>query len=243
MSRNGRSPHQEEHSDESWLVPYADILTLLLALFIVLFATAKVDQEKFIALSKSFNVAFAGGSSILPGDGAGAAGVALPSAADGYASETDQLNRVKETLDQYIAAENLGSKLETQLLEDGLAIRIRETALFPSGSATLLPESRKIAGDVARMLENLPQKIVISGHTDNVPINNSEFQSNWDLGASRSLNFLKLIFSINGKLKPERFVVSGNSEYSPLVANTTEEGRARNRRVEILILRTNKVQK
>jgi len=247
MSRNGRKPHEEEHADESWLVPYADILTLLLALFLVLFATAKVDQQKFAEVKSSMNGAFnGGGGSMIGGGGPGGFGGAteMPQAGKGgYSAETDQLTQTKNNLDHYISSERLNTSLETELLEEGLLIRIRETALFPSGSANLLPESRTMARDISKMLEPLPQKIVVSGHTDNVPINNSEFQSNWDLGTQRSLNFLKLIFSMNPKLKPEHYVVSGNGEYSPIAANSTDEGRAKNRRVEVLILRSTKVAK
>ena len=241
MAGRMRKPKHEEHADESWLIPYADILTLLLALFIVLFASSKVDEEKFKAMAAAFNEAFSGNRSVLNGE-AGITNMQVsPTEVNaGYMNENDQLTKTKQNLDQYITAENLSTKLETELLEDGLAIRIRETALFPSGSAVLLPESRKIAGDISKMLEILPQRIVVSGHTDNVPINNGDFQSNWDLGTRRSLNFLKLMLSTNAKLKPERFIVAGYSEYNPVADNTQEEGRAKNRRVEILILRSTK---
>lgn len=227
--------------DESWLIPYADILTLLLALFIVLFATSKVDMEKFVQMATAFNAAFSGGVSVLEGRNAVTdMQVTAAEVNNGYLNENDQLTKTKQQLDQYIAAENLSAKLETALLDDGLAIRIRETALFPSGSAELLPESRKIAADISKMLETLPQRIVVSGHTDNMPINNSSFQSNWDLGTRRSLNFLKLMLGTNANLKQERFIVAGYSEFNPVADNAKEEGRAKNRRVEILILRTAK---
>lgn len=240
MNSNRRRQHKhEEHTDESWLIPYADILTLLLALFIVLFASSKVDQQKLEQIAHSFNGAFSGSLSIL--DSKSPSTVANPQTEIGWDnSESEQLTKTKRNLDQYISDGNLASILETQMLDEGLAIRIRETALFPSGSANMLSESKKIVGDVSRMIEYLPQKIVVSGHTDNVPINNGEFQSNWDLATRRSLNFLKLMFSINTKLKPERFVVAGYGEYNPVADNTTADGRAKNRRVEILILRSSK---
>lgn len=235
-----KKQHHEEHADESWLIPYADILTLLLALFIVLFASSKVDEKKFQEIANAFNVAFSGSISFM--DSGNSINNMSDSSAktDGYATENDQLNNAKNNLDKYIATENLSGVLETELREEGLAIRIRETALFPSGSATPLPDSGKIAADISRLIENLPNKIVISGHTDNIPISNGEFQSNWDLASRRSLNFLKLMFSVNANLKPEHFVVAGNSQYSPIAPNTSEEGRARNRRVEILIMRSTK---
>jgi len=240
MSKRTKKHPHEDHVDEAWLIPYADILTLLLALFIVLFATSKVDEQRFQQLANAMNMAFSGNMSILDGMSSASTIATSQVQTDGYTKENEQLTNTKGNLDQYIAAENLSSVLETQLSEEGLVIRIRETVLFPSGSATLLPESKKVASDISKMIETLPQKIVISGHTDNVPINNSEFQSNWDLGTRRSVNFLKLMFNINTKLRPERFIVAGQSEYNPIADNTTEGGRAKNRRVEILILRSSK---
>lgn len=239
MSRIRKKQHHDEHVDEAWLIPYADILTLLLALFIVLFATSKVDQQKLEELSTAFNIAFSGNVSILDGKSASSI-IKKENDSPKYNIENNQLLKTKQLLDQYILDEHLTAKLETELLDEGLAIRIRETVLFPSGSASLFPESRKIASDVSRMIEPLPQKIIVSGHTDNIPINNSEFQSNWDLGTRRSLNFLKLLFNLNPQLKPERFVVAGYSEYTPVADNMSEDGRAKNRRVEILILRSTK---
>lgn len=235
--------HHEEHIDESWLIPYADILTLLLALFIVLFASSQVDQKKFEQMAEAFGAAFSTGSPAIFDSAMGRPSVTTnPTTtsleADPYNQETAQLSEVKRQIDQYIAGNHLTGDLQTALTEDGLLIRIKDSALFTSGSAELLPESRRIGGIIAQMLLPLQQKVIISGHTDNVPINTWEFPSNWDLSAKRSLNFMKFVLAQDSKLQPERFSAIGYGEYRPVDSNATGEGRAKNRRVEVLISRT-----
>jgi chemotaxis protein MotB len=124
------------------------------------------------------------------------------------------------------------------LSEDGLSIRIKDTALFPSGSAELLERSQQIAAPIAMILSRVPQKVVVSGHTDNVPISNAQYRSNWDLSSQRSLNFMKFLME-QAPLKPERFMTVGYAEYRPVAANDSDENRAKNRRVEILLMRSN----
>lgn len=252
MSRRKKhhGDHHEEHMDESWLIPYADILTLLLALFIVLFATAQVDQQKFNQMAYSFNAAFGGSPSIFdnnrsiaPEADASKPDQSTTESPQGQAQlqETVQLSEVKRQIDRYIQENNLTGGLSTMLTEDGLMIRIKDSALFTSGNADLRPEALQVGQEIAKMLVPLNQKIVISGHTDNVPINTGEFPSNWELSARRSINFMKFILSSEKKLQPERFSAIGYGEYRPLVPNDTIDGRAKNRRVEVLIMRNIKI--
>jgi len=239
------SEHHEEHVDESWLIPYADILTLLLALFIVLFASAQVDQKKFEQIAQSLNAAFNGSPSVLEHmkaspDSSPSQPTTPPSTSHAWQQETAQLAQAKKMMDKYIEDNKLSGGLETALLDDGLMIRIKDNTLFSSGSAVLLPQSRVFAAEIAKLLVPLPQRVVVTGHTDNVPISTPEFPTNWDLSAKRALNFMKFILAQDANLKPERFSSTGLGEYHPLVPNTDDVGRARNRRVEVMIQRANK---
>ena len=117
-------------------------------------------------------------------------------------------------------------------------IRIKEKALFPSGSADLVAESQKVGPVIAGLLATIPERVVISGHTDNVPISSPQFPSNWELSSQRALNFMKYILASDARLSPARFSAVGYSEYRPIADNTTEEGRTQNRRVEVLIARS-----
>ena len=254
--------HHEEHADETWLVPYSDLLTLLLALFIVLFAMGKTDEQKMGEMGRSFNVAFGGGAASLFAFNQGAPqmmpvesppppdthlknqvmnpGAAAQTAAENQAAlrETIQLIQVKEAVDRYIRTQGLGGELEAQLTDDGLRLRIKDSALFHSGEADLLPESRKLAGDIAKLLAGLPQQFIVAGHTDNVPINTYQFPSNWELSGMRAVKFMKFLFSQEPTLQPANFSSVGYGEYRPIGPNTTNEGRAKNRRVEVWILRS-----
>ncbi len=244
MARRKPAEHHEEHADETWLIPYSDLLTLLLALFIVLFATASVDAQKLEQMAQSFNAAFNGSPSLFDNQASIAESqngtpTDIPSSASeankDQAMEAVQLNEVKKKLDDYIKNNSLGGVLQTSLTEDGLVIRIQDSALFSSGQANLLPESQRWAGVIAKMLATLPQAIIVSGYTDNVPINTSEFPTNWDLSSKRALNFMKFLLAEDPNLNPERFSAIGFGEYHPAAVNTTNEGRAKNRRVELLI--------
>lgn len=260
MSRKHRKEHHEEHADESWLIPYADILTLLLALFIVLFASSQVDQKKFEQMATSFNSAFQGGDKSIFDNTQSppqiTQGQPRPQGPDSdskgfdsmtirpdrtYIEETLQLIEVKKQLDNYIQNNGLAGDLETSLSEDGLLVRIKDTALFESGHADLLPESRRFAGELAKMLAPMTQRLFVSGHTDNVPINTYEFPSNWDLSTKRALNFMKFLLMQEPTQKAERFSITGFGEYQPIAGNDTAEGRAKNRRVEILIMRNHPI--
>lgn len=255
MSRKKKhKAHHEMHISEAWLIPYADILTLLLALFIVLYSTAQVDQKKFEQLAYSFSVAFNGSPTILDSiktnqqmtDGAPSSPTTTPASdpslkEKAYAQETTQLTQSKAVLDKYIMENNLTGDLQTVMTEDGLVIRIRDTALFPSGSADIASGARRFGTEIAKMLVPLNQKIIISGHTDNIPINTSEFPSNWDLSAKRAVNFMKFLLSQQEKLQPNRFSAVGYGEFRPIAPNSVEDGRGKNRRVEVLVARNFKM--
>ncbi len=253
-------PHEEE-AGEAWLLPYSDLMTLLLALFLCLFCMSKVDGGKAkqmgAAFGRAFNLGSGGmGLSILPGFGPAAyppsSGGAGEGEGDGvgtgedngnkaYLAENETLEHLKQTMDQYIVTNHLKDELKTTLTEEGLMIRIKETALFPSGSAELVDESQIIVPVVAGLLAAIPERVIISGHTDNVPIATAQYPSNWELSSARAMTFMKALFASNATLNPARFSAIGYSEYRPVASNETEEGRHRNRRVEIMIARSFKM--
>lgn len=259
MSRKKKhhAEHHEEHADETWLIPYADLLTLLLALFIVLFASSNIDQKKFEQMANAFSMVFSNSSSVFDNPRVvpkyqqesavppkqentpafEAFSLEVKKGQD-YMRETSQLLDAKRKIDAYILDNKLGGELSTVLAQDGLMVRIKDSALFQSGSAVLLPQSERLGREISRMLAELTQPVIISGHTDAVPINTYEFPSNWELSSKRAINFMKYIIASDIRLKSERFSAIGHGEYRPVAENTTEDGRQKNRRVEILVQRT-----
>ncbi|MBR2215918.1 MAG: OmpA family protein [Selenomonadaceae bacterium] len=244
MAKKKRGKKHEEENGEAWLLPYSDLMTLLLALFIALFAMSQTDQQKMTQLAQAFTSAFnMGGPSFFSQMGPNAGRMAeIPYDEDrgnsAYIQENQMLEQIKKELDEYIDQNNLEDELSTELIEEGLMIRIKERALFPSGSAQLVGDAERIGPVVAGMLGTINQRVVISGHTDNVPINTAQYPSNWELSTSRALNFMRFLMNINPALQPQRFSSVGYSEYRPIADNNTEAGRQQNRRVEVLIARS-----
>jgi len=249
MTRKRKEKHHEEHIDETWLIPYADLLTLLLALFIVLFASSQVDSKKLGDMGQVFNALFAGNMGMMnqpstintnmPNPNSTAQSAVPSTLSSNVSTETVQLMKLKEEVDKFIEQNSLSTHLSSTLTDEGLMITIGEVALFPSGSAELLPAAKTIVSEIAVLLQPAPQKITIVGHTDNVPINTTEFPSNWDLSSKRALNFMKLLLR-NPQLNPEKFNATGYGEFHPIATNDTAQGRQHNRRVEVLIKRINR---
>lgn len=240
MAKKAKRHKHEEHVDESWLVPYADILTLLLALFIVLFASSSVDQEKLDKMSAVFNQVFEGGTGVFdnpsPVEQIDANSQDVQNAISKYAEDQKQLSETQEKVEQLIAVNELENQFQATMTDEGLLITIRDSVLFESGRAEVRPEQRDVAMELAGILNFDPARnVVITGHTDNVPISNSNFESNWELSVSRAVNFLKILISSEEGLDPKFFSVKGRGEYSPIASNDTAEGRAQNRRVEVLV--------
>ncbi|MDE3837968.1 flagellar motor protein MotB [Bacillus methanolicus] len=247
MSKRKKKHDHEDHIDETWLIPYSDLLTLLLALFIVLFSMSSVDAQKFQILSKAFNDIFTGGTGVTEFQSPMPEGqmespderkkdqekVENQSAQN---VDKQELKKIENKITAYVKETHLTNKLNTSLNDEGLLVTIRDNVLFDSGSAEVRPEDVKIAKEIAELLViDPPRNIIISGHTDNVPIHTANFESNWELSVMRAVNFMKIMLE-NDKLDPRWISAKGYGEYKPVASNKTEEGRAKNRRVEILIL-------
>ena len=239
--------HHEEHADETWLIPYADMLTLLLALFIVMFAMGQTDKEKFQEFKEQFSILFAGGSGNLPSTGTqliptpgqgstmGGSGEE-PGGLSDTEIEDNKMKEIKELIENEINEEGYSDKIVLILNKEGLDISIQDTVLFASGEAALIESGTPVLLSIAKALSELDNNIRVIGHTDNVPIKNGTFRSNWDLSAARAINVMHFLAD-NGQLAPERLSIQGNGEYSPKYDNSTAEGRAKNRRVEIMVIR------
>lgn len=236
-SKKRKKKKHENHIDESWLLPYSDMMTLLFALFIVLFAMSSIDAEKFKQMAIALNESLSGGtgtkeflSEQKPSDEKDL------SEAEMKQQEMNELKEVQRSIDQYIEANQLSSSFQTELTEHGLMVTILDDALFDSGKAEVKPESLAMANEMAQLLVTAaPREITISGHTDNVPISNDRFASNWELSTQRAVNFMQVLLQ-NPQLQPEKFSAIGYGEYRPVAPNDTPEGRAKNRRVEVFIL-------
>jgi chemotaxis protein MotB len=280
----GRRRHggAEEGSNERWLLTYADMITLLMALFMVLFSISSVNISKYETLQKSLKAAFSG--NILPGgkaiarQGATNNSAQVPSsvelqaiepvatqgassAENGSARSTSssssaaasastsstqaaaaqkeaaEFAHIKQELDQYARAHGFAKSVQTSIEARGLVIRVlTDDLLFASGQASLDTRATGLLGEIAALL-NVDEihPISVEGNTDNVPIHSSQFPSNWELSTARASTVVR--FLIGHGVGANRLTASGNAEQRPVDSNATAAGRARNRRVEIVLRR------
>ncbi len=243
-----KKEHHEEHVDETWLIPYADMLTLLLALFIVMFAMSKVDAEKMKAVSGAFNAVFSGGTGVLEPDSKTEIPITPP---DGYVPvdpsggsgltgaelEESTMQGIKDSLEKELAKRGYGDKVGIELTGGGLDISIQDTVLFKSGDAAITGGVNPLLTQIAQLLQGLGDNdIRIVGHTDNVPIRNSTFKSNWELSSSRAITVMNFMVQ-SGGLNEKKLSIQAYAEFKPKHSNEDEAGRAKNRRVEIFIAR------
>jgi len=244
-----RRQREEEHENhERWLVSYADFITLLFAFFVVMYAISSVNEGKYRVLSDSLVNAFKnttgspGGQPIVVIQGAPVMPPKPVVKADRTATDKAEAARVaqRETMRDVAgeimrALQPLVAQGKVRLLETsrGVTIEINDSILFSLGQAALQPESISALQAVAMVLADSDFPITIEGHTDNVPIATAQFPSNWELSAMRATTVLRL-FNDAG-VGAERLTAIGYGDTRPVETNTTPEGRARNRRVSILI--------
>jgi chemotaxis protein MotB len=254
-----------EHPDERWLVTYADLMTLLVALFMVLFSISSVNKTKFETLQHSLQDAFSG--KILPGgqsikNAGGTTNIKTPSAAPKESSlqpyvgapkdtvmsggttneEQKKFEALKKKIDDVAAKKKLSSKIKATVTKDGLLIRLlTDDLLFDSGSAVPRPASLPLLKDVANLLATTQagHKLIVSGNTDSQPIHSGQFTDNLDLSTARA-NAIFRTFAHDG-ISPLRMTAAGRGAYAPIATNKSAGGRSLNRRVEILVPRLTEV--
>lgn len=253
-----RHSNSERENHERWLVSYADFITLLFAFFVVMFASSQTDKARAREVSEAVKKALSEGRSIsmpaavakvlggtVDDRGQGNAMMKGPGGAqharkDAPPDSVIELMPSLERLNNELAAEIEEGKLEVRLEPRGLVISLRQSAFFPSGTDAIDQSNLPALKKVAEVIASLPNSIQLEGHTDSVPIHNSRFKSNWELSCARAIAVLDT-FCDTFQLSPARFSVVGRADTVPIDTNLTPEGRARNRRVDIVILNSLKL--
>lgn len=241
-----RKKHEEEHENhERWLVSYADFITLLFAFFVVMYAISSVNEGKYRILSNSLGVAFGGLTTksqitkepvehtrtIVP----------LPISIQSHARNDPAIKREREVMTN-IARDILKAmaplisqgKVRVTQTSRGVSVEINASVLFAPGEAKLSPQSEAALRAVAQVLAKVGNDTQVEGHTDNVPISNAMFPSNWELSAVRASSVVRLF--LESGIAEQRMVVMGHAANQPVASNDTPEGRLRNRRVQLMIL-------
>jgi chemotaxis protein MotB len=248
-----RAPPLLPQNHDRWLVSYADFITLLFAFFVMMFASTQADRTKAKAVSESVKEAlehgeFSAAISTVLGRGKHEARKA-PAIPDPNATRENpppfqappparapaDLTKSLGSLQQGLESEVKSGKVQLKLTPRGLIVSLREATFFASGDDTVAPGSYPIFGKIAEVISQVPNPLRLEGHTDSIPIHNSRFRSNWELSAARAIATMELL-STRFHMEPGRMAVAGYAENSPSDSNDTEEGRAHNRRVDLVVL-------
>jgi len=230
-----KKKHEEHENHERWLVSYADFITLLFAFFVVMYSVSSVNEGKFKVLSESLVSSFNNKKTVgelsivsLPINKNTPIQVKEKPPADNARAFLSVANA--------ITAANVPQGVQITTTERGLNIRIKDDALFQSGSARLNPQIEEFIDLIASLVKELPNGIAVEGHTDNQPIRSSLYPSNWDLSTARANTLVRYLID-HHHLADYRLSSTGYAGSRPVELNDTPEGQASNRRVEIIVLK------
>ncbi|TYO95537.1 OmpA/MotB family protein [Desulfallas thermosapovorans] len=231
---------------ERWLITYADMITLLLIFFIVMYTLSKLDAAKFETLAESLAAVFGAGGMVLDSPGPEIIPGAPPEQMADIIREMDeqgtetqlenlQLIDIKSQLEEYIKQNGLEARVSVTSEERGVVLSFQNEVLFDLGSSQLTGQAREILSKVAPILAATPNYIRVEGHTDDLPINTAQFPSNWELSAARATNVVQEFIRVHG-FEPRKLSASAYGEYRPRMPNSNPENRQLNRRVDLVIL-------
>jgi len=244
----------EKHANhERWLVSYADFITLLFAVFVVLYAMGQSDKKKveevMQAIQQSFGMATSGTApkvNVIPSQ----AVTIIPSLKPEIkvtppgrtrsgqvktrADEKD-FRQIKSAIEAYLVKQGAQSKVSLEITRRGLIVSLKEAGFFNSGQANIKPEAYELINTIAEVMTQYNNPLRLEGHTDNIPISTAQFPSNWELSTARATNGLKYLLK-NFNVDPNKISATGYAEFRPIADNATPEGRARNRRVDLVML-------
>lgn len=230
-----------------WVISYADFVTMLLALFMVMFATSSMGEMKVKDVNKSIQKVFASkniedikeienpSEKELKQDAQSPlenTGKTILDGGDGILDASRIVEQIEKDID-------VSTSVKVMKTDRGVVIRLNDTMLFDPASAIIKPEARVTLDKIAQTLSKFQNPILIEGHTDSMPIQNEKFPSNWELSTARATNIIKYLVQ-ERKLPPDRLSAVGYGEYMPVEKNTTPQGRAKNRRVDIIVLSSDK---
>lgn len=254
-----RRRHEEHVNHERWLVSYADFITLLFAFFVVLYASSQVDKRKVGKLALAIQVAFQQmgvfetSNTQIPLSDSEAVPFSQVQVVENTERTADMerfvqpmkgilaptpnapMKNIQEELEKALSPEIKNKIVEVRARREGLVVSLREVGFFESGIATMRPSSKGAIDRLAAVLGSRSEFLRIEGHTDNVPIHSARFASNWELSSGRATELIKL-FVERYHFDPTRLSAAGYAEFHPVASNDTPEGRARNRRVDVVIL-------
>jgi chemotaxis protein MotB len=242
-----KKAHEKEANHERWLVSYADFITLLFAVFVTLYAMSQTDKKKIEEVMESMRDSFgysksspatkpsvieSGTMSVIPA--LHKASQAAPKRGRSKGGEKD-FRTTKASIEAYLLKVGAQQKVSVAINQRGLVVSLKEAGFFDSGSATLKQSSYTLLHDVVGSLSSYSNGIRVEGHTDNMPISTQAFPSNWELSTTRATNVVQYLTK-QDDFEPGNISATGYGEYRPIADNSSEEGRRKNRRVDLVLL-------
>lgn len=232
--RNFNKKESSDGGTPGWMVTFADLMSLLLTFFILLFSMSNVDEEKFDSAAQSIQGAFGGigiydrNTSKTPVSNSMEENIEID-------VKKEEIENMHKKVTKYLSSKNINNEVTVNTDEKGVYFDIKEAVLFDSGSAEIKESGIKVLKELSGLIKDINNQLMIEGHTDNVPINNNKYSSNWELSTARAISVVKYFTEV-GKITPGRMAAIGYGEYNPIVDNSTEKNRAVNRRVNLLII-------
>ena len=228
MARKKKKP--DDINTNAWMDTYADTITLLLTFFILLYSFSTTDNERLQLIAAALKGEITG----IPMKLENTPDISLEDIEQGIGEKSPYsilLDKIQEIIDKNALTDSVKVREE----DSGVVLQLSENVLFDLGKADLKPESIKVLDIISTLIPSISNEIMVQGHTDNIPISSGTYKSNWELSTARAITVLRYFFETKG-FDPTRFSATGYGEYKPLVDNSTEENRAINRRVDILIV-------
>jgi len=227
VPRRRRKGDDHEHL-ERWLLTYADLITLLLAFFVVMYSMSQVDAKKFGKMAQALNGVLKGGESLVKHKN--------EALNKGHGLlDIGNLRMIQQKIEERFKEIDRQNDIKTEITERGLVVHIMESALFKDASANLEPRALEILDLIADKTRDIPNHIRVEGHTDDRPINTIRFPSNWELSSARATEVVRYL-SQSHNIPPDRISALGYGEFRPVRPNNSIENRAQNRRVDVVIL-------
>ena len=242
----------EAVNHERWLISYSDFMTLLFAFFVVLFAATYRDNQTIRKLSRAIHHGFQTlGAFSTEGSGSGStylphihdrnnktSHVQVNSSRDNAesAESVTSVLELRRQLEKAVGQELQKHEIVLDVTPEGFVISLKELGFFNSGQAELLPGADRKLARIAKILKRQNLEIRVEGHSDNQPIHNAQFRSNWELSTARAMSVVELL--VSDGFDPKNLSVSGYGEYRPVADNAVPEGRRMNRRVDLVVLQS-----
>ncbi|MCW3488738.1 flagellar motor protein MotB [Dethiobacter alkaliphilus] len=235
MRKSRHAQPRQEGGAPEWMTTYSDMVTLLLAFFVLLFSYSVIDVIKFQQIMSSIQVTFLGQDGIMESSLDPSRGEMIELAVD---HKFEDVLMTYLEVKNHLQEEGLANIIDVRIEDRGVVLEIQDRLLFDTGRAEIRSEARELLVKVAGILANVPNQIIVEGHTDNVPIQTAQYPSNWELSVDRAVRVVRYLSERQG-IDPERFLATGYGEFQPVASNETVQGRAKNRRVNIVISEVN----